>query len=52
MDHLINNADSPVPDPSSLAGADVDDDDDDAVKAHIKKMGGTVDDGDLIAKVG
>ncbi|KAK1923979.1 DNA-binding protein [Papiliotrema laurentii] len=48
MDHLINNADNPIP---SSTAEDVDeDDDDDAVHAHIKKMGGTVDDSDLVAK--
>jgi hypothetical protein len=49
MDHLINNADNPIP---SSTAEDVDEDDDDAVHAHIKKMGGTVDDSDLVAKVG
>ncbi|WVR06777.1 hypothetical protein IAU60_003812 [Kwoniella sp. DSM 27419] len=56
MDHLLENSEKPVPDPSSSApgtgaGADeVDEDDEDAVKAHIKKMGGDVNDSDMVAK--
>ena len=52
MDHLINNAERPIPDPSTLSAEGIDEDDDDAVKAHIKKMGRSVDDSDLVAKVG
>ncbi|KAK8864686.1 hypothetical protein IAR55_001938 [Kwoniella newhampshirensis] len=53
MDHLLANADSPIPELSSSAGTgieDVDEDDEDAVKAHIKKMGGDADAPDLVAK--
>ncbi|WVQ79657.1 hypothetical protein IAT38_001757 [Cryptococcus sp. DSM 104549] len=50
MDHLLANADKPIPEPSAGTEAeDVDEDDEDAVKAHIKKMGGEVDT-DLVAR--
>lgn len=50
MDHLLNNADKPVPEDGS--GGDHDDDDDEeAGIAHIKKMGESVDDSELVAKV-
>lgn len=51
MDHLINNADNPIPDASAQAEPAAEgDDDEDAALAHIKKMGG-VDDSELVAKV-
>nr|XP_031859487.1 uncharacterized protein CI109_005135 [Kwoniella shandongensis]KAA5526559.1 hypothetical protein CI109_005135 [Kwoniella shandongensis] len=53
MDHLLANSENPIPDLSSATGTgaeDVDEDDEDAVKAHIKKMGGEVNDTDLVAK--
>jgi hypothetical protein len=52
MDHLLNNADKAIPEGGAdYSPADVDDDDEDAAQAHIKKMGGNVDDADLVAKV-
>ncbi|TYJ52970.1 hypothetical protein B9479_006391 [Cryptococcus floricola] len=47
MDHLLNNSDKPIP---AAATEEVDEDDEDAVKAHIEKLGGTVDDSDAVAK--
>ena len=43
MDHLINNADNPVPEAPAqgTAGADdIDDEDQEAFAAHVQKMGG------------
>ena len=56
MDHLLENSDNAIPDPSTqtTSGADgenLDEDDQDAVTAHIKKMGGTVTESDLVPRV-
>ena len=56
MDHLIANSENPIPPPDQQGGTtstsadDVDEDDQDAVAAHIKKMGGTVNDADMVAQ--
>ena len=55
MDHLLANSDNPIPAPDQQgpapAGDDEDEDDKEALAAHIKKMGGTVNEDDLVAKV-
>ncbi|CAD6588672.1 MAG: hypothetical protein TREMPRED_005119 [Tremellales sp. Tagirdzhanova-0007] len=55
MDHLLENSDNAIPDPSTqissgTGGDDLDEDDQDAVTAHIKKMGGTVTQSDLVPR--
>ncbi|WVF71151.1 hypothetical protein IAT40_005949 [Kwoniella sp. CBS 6097] len=59
MDHILENSDKAIPDSSEQGGSgagtgagaeDVDEDDEDAVKAHIKKMGGEVNDSQLVAR--
>jgi hypothetical protein len=59
MDHLINNADKPIPSPEDqgkaapAAGDDYDEDDKDALAAHVKKMGGAAGSEDVdAARVG
>ncbi|OXH06697.1 DNA-binding protein [Cryptococcus neoformans A1-35-8] len=47
MDHLLANSDKPIPE---AMGEQVDEDDEEAVEAHIKKLGGAVDDSDAVAK--
>ncbi|ADV23763.1 DNA-binding protein [Cryptococcus gattii E566] len=47
MDHLLANADKPIPE---AMDEQIDEDDEEAVRAHIKKLGGAVDDSDAVAK--
>lgn len=47
MDHLLANADKPIPESMD---EQIDEDDEEAVRAHIKKLGGAVDDSDAVAK--
>ena len=51
MDHVLANSETPVPE----AGAepmDIDEDDDkEGLEAHIKKLGGSVNDEEMVAKV-
>lgn len=54
MDHLLANSENPIPEPGQPDEAgkddDLDEDDTDAVATHIRKMGGTVNDADMVAQ--
>ncbi len=52
MDHLVNNADKPLPSADASEATADDDEDDEGLKAHVKKMGGAEgSENDLQAKV-
>ena len=51
MDHLLANSEKAVPEAGAEPVEVDEEDDDEGLKAHIKKLGGAVNDEEMVAKV-